>query len=101
MEENRYIVTWTQTTAELLFRNIISINQLSIHGPVADDWCQELAQQIAEHSSSGTGNLVAEVNNDSESKVAPAHVPILTKSRMINVKTTPQMTRFRFAKWKN
>ena len=32
-------------TAELLFRIIISVNQLSIYGAVAD-WCEELAQQI-------------------------------------------------------
>ena len=32
-------------TAELLFRIIASVNQLSVYGAVLD-WCEELAQQI-------------------------------------------------------
>ena len=33
------------TTAELLFRIMISVNQLSVYG-AASDWCEEFAQQI-------------------------------------------------------
>ena len=69
-------------TAELLLRIISSVNQLSIYG-AALDWCQELAQQIADHSPSGTGNLLAEVNNDTASKVAPADVSVLTRPPMV------------------
>ena len=43
-------------TAEMSFRIIIAANLLSIYGAVAD-WCEELAQQISDHSSSGTGNV--------------------------------------------
>ena len=45
------------TTAELLFRTLISINRLGIYGAVAD-WCTELALQISDHSSSSTRKLV-------------------------------------------
>ena len=58
--------------AELLFRMIISVNQLSV--------CEEFAQQIPDHSSTGTGNPVAKVNNESASKVASTVVSILTNS---------------------
>ena len=71
-------------TAELLPRIILSVNQLSVHGAVAD-WCEEVAQLISDHCSSGTENLVAKVNNESESKVAPIVVSILSKSLLINV----------------
>ena len=71
-------------TVELLFRIIISVNQLSLYGAVAD-WCEELSQQISDHFSSSTGNLVAKVNDDSESKVSPIGVSILTKQLLINV----------------
>ena len=52
---------------------------------ISADWCPELAQLIADHSSSSTGNPVVEVNNDSESQVASADVSILTRSSMFNV----------------
>ena len=45
-------------TAELLFRIFISVNQLSVYGAAAD-WCEKLAQQISDHSSSW--NPVAKV----------------------------------------
>ena len=54
MEEHRYTKTRIQRRQ----------SHLSVHGA----------------SSSGTGNLVAKVNNESESKVAPTVVSILTKS---------------------
>ena len=41
------------TTAELLFRIIISFNQLSVYGAILD-WCEELSQQISDHSFSST-----------------------------------------------
>ena len=44
-------------TAELLFRIIISVNQLSIHGAVSD-WCEEFAQQISQHFLLVQGNLL-------------------------------------------
>ena len=57
-------------TAELLFRMVISVNQLSIYGAISD-WCEELAQQISDHSFSSTGKLVAELNDESESRISP------------------------------
>ena len=70
-------------TAQLLFRIVISINQISVYGAVAD-MCEELAQQISDHSSSSTGNPVAKVNKESEYKVAPTVVSILTNPPLIN-----------------
>ena len=71
-------------TAVVLFRIIISVNQLSVNGAVAD-WREELAQQISVQSSTGTRNPVAKVNDESESKVSPTDVPILTQLLLINV----------------
>ena len=72
------------TTAELLFRIIISVNQLSAYGAVAD-WCKELAQQISDHSFSSTGRQVAEMNDESECRISPNVVSILTNPPSINV----------------
>ena len=44
-------------TAELLLRSIVSVNQMSINGAAAN-WCEELAQQISDLSSSSTRNPV-------------------------------------------
>ena len=66
-------------TAELLLRTIISVNHFSIHGAVADR-CEELAQQLSDHSSCSTGNLVAKMKKDSESKVAPTVVKTFQKT---------------------
>ena len=46
------------STAELVFRTIISVNQLSVHGTISD-WYGELAQQISDHSFSSTAKPVA------------------------------------------
>ena len=51
------------------------------------DWYEELAQQISDVSSTGTGIPVAKANDESESKVAPTVVSILTTSPSINVPT--------------
>ena len=63
-------------TAELLFRIIISVNQLSVYGAISDR-CEELAQLISDHSSSSAGGPVAELSDDSESRIAPNVVSIL------------------------
>ena len=44
-------------TREVLFRIIISVNQLSVHGAFSD-WSEELAQLISDHASSSTTRLV-------------------------------------------
>ena len=44
-----------------------------------------ISHKISVHSSSNTGNSVAKVNDDSESKVAPTVVSIMTESPLINV----------------
>ena len=38
-----------RSTAELWFRTILSVNQLSVYGAISD-WCEGLAQQISDHS---------------------------------------------------
>ena len=55
-------------TAEVVLGTIISVNQLSIYGAVAD-MCDELAWRISGCSES-TGKLVAQ--NNSETTVMPA-----------------------------
>ena len=65
-------------TRGFVFYTVDSANQLSIHGAVAN-WFEERVQQISDHSSTGTGNFVAEVNVESESKVALTVVSILRK----------------------
>ena len=62
------------TTAEL-FRIIMSVNQLSVYGAVSD-WCEELAQQISDHSSFSTVRPLPEMNDESESRISPNEVSI-------------------------
>ena len=50
------------SNAELLFRTIISVNQLSVYGATSA-WCEELAQQISDHSFSSTGKPVANMHD--------------------------------------
>ena len=50
------------TTAELLFRTIISVNQLSVYGATSA-WCEELAQQISDHSFSSAVKPVANMHD--------------------------------------
>ena len=71
-------------TAELLLRLLISVNQLSVYGAVADRR-REFSQRIAAHSFFSTANLVAKVNNDSESQVPFADVANLAKPPMFSV----------------
>ena len=72
------------TTAELLFRIIVSVNQLSVYGTVSN-WCEDRAQHTSDPHSASTRTPVAELNDESESRVAPNVVPILTNPPMINV----------------
>ena len=65
--------------AELLFHIIISVNQLSVCGAV------ELAQEISDRSSSSTERPVAELNDESESSIAPNVVSISTSPLSINL----------------
>ena len=69
-------------TVEVCFRTTICVNQLSVHGTVAD-MCDELASRISECSAS-TGRLVAE--DKSETMVAPTDLsttnnPLLTNEQ--------------------
>ena len=48
-------------------RIIVSVNQLSICGAIAD-WCQELAQRVEARCPYGTATLVAKVNSDQHHK---------------------------------
>ena len=76
-EKNRFTTTVIQRQQSCCFAMIISVNQLSLYGAVSD-WCGELAQQISEHSSSSTGRPVAEMNDESGSRISPSVVSILT-----------------------
>ena len=71
-------------TAELLFRMIISVKQLSVCGPISD-WCEELAQQISDHSFYSSGRPVANMNDESESHISPNVMSILTNPHSTNV----------------
>ena len=65
------------STAELLFRIIISVNQVRVYRAVAD-WCEELAQQISDHSFASTERPKADMNDESESRISPNVVSIST-----------------------
>ena len=70
-------------TAELLFRITMSVNKLRIYEAVSV--CrEELAQQISDPSSSITRKLGAELNDESESKVAATVVSISTNPPLVN-----------------
>ena len=71
-------------TAELFFRIIVSVSQLSVFGPISD-CCEELVQQISDHSFSSTGRSVAETNDEWESRISRHVVSILTNPPSINV----------------
>ena len=49
------------SNAELLFRTIISVNQLSVKWAIAD-FCRELSQRISDHAFSSTRKPVAQMN---------------------------------------
>ena len=84
MEDYRYTTTQIQRQQSCYFAQLFpSITSVST-GAVAD-WCEELTQQISDHSSSSTGNLAAKVNTESASTVAPTAVSISTNSPLINV----------------
>ena len=67
-------------TAELVLRTIISVNQLSVYGAVAD-MCDELAWRIYGHSEC-TRKLVAQDN--SETTVIPTELTTTNKSPRAN-----------------
>ena len=83
---------WDPATAQLLFRIVMSVNQLIVYGAVSD-WCEELAQQISAHSSSMTGKPLTKTNDGSESKVAHTVMSILTSSLLINVPVQGNLVR--------
>ena len=65
-------------TAELLLHSVVSVNQFSFYGAVAD-WCEELSQRDEDHPSQSTGRMpVAEVTGDQAQQVASEGVSSLT-----------------------
>ena len=70
------------TTALVLLRIIVSVNQLSVYGAIAG-WCQDLAQRVEPHSPQSTGPPVANVDNSQASQV-PLEVLNLTRSPIWN-----------------
>ena len=67
------------TTSESLLRIIVSVNQLSFNGAIAD-WCQELAQRLEARAPQSTGTLVAKVDNEEASQVPSKDLSSLTKA---------------------
>ena len=64
-------------TVELLFRTIISVNQLSVYGTVLD-WCEEFCSADFRSFFFQYGETVAELNEEPESRDSPYVVSILT-----------------------
>ena len=64
--------------AELLFRTIISVSQLSVHGAISD-WCGELAQLISDHSFSSTGKPAGKMNEQLDCRLSPEVLCALAK----------------------
>ena len=78
-------------TAGCLFRIMISVDQFGVYGTVSD-WCEELAQQISDPCSTITGKPVAELNDESETRVAPTVASI---QPLINAAVQGNMVRQR------
>ena len=58
---------------------------ISVSTEAVSDWCEELAQRISDLSSPGTRRPVAEMNEESESRISLNVVLILTNPLSINV----------------
>ena len=80
------------STAELLFRTIISVNQFSVDGALAD-WCGELAQQISDHAFTSTEKPVANMHDESECRISPSVVSILTNPLSTHVQVQGDLLR--------
>ena len=84
VEYHRYTTTeiqrWQSCHFTSLFPLISSVSTEQYRISV-----KNLLSKISDHSSSSTGNPVAKANDESESKVAPTVVSLLTKSPLINV----------------
>ena len=52
---------------------------------MSTEQCEELAQQFSDHSSSSTGKPVAEMNDESESRMSPNVESILTNPPSISI----------------
>ena len=87
-------------TAELLLRTAIAVNQLSIHGAVAD-WCRAFNQRAEGHPSGGTGKLVAKFSDDYFSKVPSELVSCLNKNATWNSKAHGNLVQQRDEKFQN
>ena len=59
-------------------RTIISVNQLSIYGEVAE-WCGEVARQISAPASSSIGKPIAHMNEQLDCSLAPEEVTVVMK----------------------
>ena len=85
-------------TVELIFRTIISVNQLSIYGAVSD-WCGELAQRFSDCSLVRTGKPVAK--DKSEAMMAPADVSTSTNSPLTDQQAQGDLGRAHRCKFAN
>ena len=68
-------------TAELIFRTIVSVNQLSVYGAVSD-LSEELAQRISNYSKQSAGRPAPK--DKSETTMAPTAVSTATNPLLTN-----------------
>ena len=85
-------------TVALIFRTIISVNQLSFYGAVSD-WCGELAQRFSDCSLVRTGKPVAK--DKSEAMMAPADVSTSTNSPLTDQQAQGDVVRAHRCKFAN
>ena len=88
------------SNADLLFSTIISVNQLSVCGALAD-WCGELAQQISVHAFSSTRNLVAQMNERFDCELSPEVLSVITKPLEIDVPAQGNLLRSQSERFQN
>ena len=79
-------------TAELLVRIILSVTQFSVFGAVSG-WCEELAQQISDHSFASTEKPMTNMHEESDCRLSPDVVSILTNPHSTNVPTQGNLLR--------
>ena len=76
-------------TVEVVLRTVVSVNQHSVYGAVAD-MCDELASKVSDCSES-TGRFVPE--DKSETMLAPTELSITTKPLLTNEKVQGNLLR--------
>ena len=87
-------------TAEMLSGTIISVNQLSVYGAIAD-WCGKLGQQISDNAFSSTWKHVAQMSEHLDCELSPEVSYVTTKPLEIDVLAQRNLLRRQTERFEN